>query len=978
MQQPSLPCLIPSTRLTFAIIVAALTSGFVHLSASHAEELQITRSAKLGAVTFVRGQDGGPINLPPQPGAPMAAALTPAEQFFATFGGQIGISDPATQLKQTRVETDWLNWTHTTFQQVFAGVPVFSGILKVHVDADGRVMSVNGRYYPISEKLNVTPAISLIEAEMAAMNAVDSVQPGIDSSELVIVDPGWYGDRPVGPRLAYHIVVIDDSFQIREGFFIDAATSEVLDRWSMIHDLKDRRIHNGQGTGSLPGIVARTEGDPAVGAPLDVNRAYDYYGDTYDFFFRAFGRDSIDNNGLTMIATVNSTAPSCPNAFWNGVQMVFCNGLVTDDVVGHELTHGVTQYTANLIYQNQPGQLNESYSDIFGEMIDLFNGDAAFAGAPGGTPWPAHPTGPGLDVPNNLRGAGCSQKADGFPDGVRWLIGEDINVIASIIRDMWNPPCRNHPDRANSPLQTCPANDSGGVHSGSGVPNHAFAIMTDGKTFNGYTVNGIGPIKAGAIWYRALTVYLSPASEFMDAYDGIRQSAQDLVGFDPNDPRTGLPSGNPITAADVEEVEKALLATEMNTEGACGQFDRVLDHAPAFECGNRTILFSDDFESGNAGWTVSNSAPPTPYDWVLAGSLPLNRPGTAWFCANPSIGDCGSQDESALHSLFSPVVNLPAELTAPYASFTHFIWTEGGWDTGNVKISVNGGDWNLIPRSAYKFNGYNGQTNTVGQGNTNPLAGEHAWTGVGGRWGTSVINLSGLAGNGDAIRFRFDFGKDGCTGVTGWYVDDFGVYDCLDCDAQNGADINDLHFADVSTFMGPIGAGSPQAHTIIAPPVADDDVILTVNARGDFSAASENVSVIINGNSIAQMLVLQAGDCPSTPEYERLVIPAAVWNAAVNGGDAVITFSATADVTASGSCGGLSYIGVSVRFTPAGAVDCNANASPDHCDRQLGGVMGFVDALLGIAPFDCVYDLHVDGVLDGQDVQPFVDDYLGT
>ena len=121
-------------------------------------------------------------------------------------------------------------------------------------------------------------------------------------------------------------------------------------------------------------------------------------------------------------------------------------------------------------------------------------------------------------------------------------MGEDSSFGA--IRDMWSPTCMGDPDRALSALYeatSCdPGFDSGGVHFGSGVPNHAFAMTTDGKTFNGVTVSGIGAIKAGAVWFRALTVYLTPASDFNEAYILFNQAATDLVGTTPNDPRTEI------------------------------------------------------------------------------------------------------------------------------------------------------------------------------------------------------------------------------------------------------------------------------------------------------------------------------------------------------------------------------------------------------------------------------------------------------
>ena len=122
----------------------------------------------------------------------------------------------------------------------------------------------------------------------------------------------------------------------------------------------------------------RTEGGPATG-DADADNAYTYLGDTYDYFWTQHGRDSWNGGGAALIATVHycPNAASCPyqNAFWNGSQMVFGDGFsAADDVVAHELTHAVTETSANLFYYMQSGALNESFSDIFGEAVDLSNG----------------------------------------------------------------------------------------------------------------------------------------------------------------------------------------------------------------------------------------------------------------------------------------------------------------------------------------------------------------------------------------------------------------------------------------------------------------------------------------------------------------------------------------------------------------------------------------------------------------------------
>lgn len=791
--------------------------------------------------------------------------------------------------------------------------------------------------------------------------------------------------------------------------------------------------------------------------------------------------------------------------------MIFCDGAVTDDVVAHELTHGVTQNTANLIYQNQSGQLNESFSDVFGELVDLYNGGAEFDGPPTATPFGNHPTGSGVDTPNTIRGTQCSPsetleitapiiiagpypaaratfgagltsggltgeiveavpsggcdadlpfangaslagaialmdvggcdftekvlnaqdagaigailvsnnpgqspttmggtepainipslmignedgaviraelamtsvtgtlKSFGYADGVRWLVGEDAVAFGGSIRDMWNPPCEGDPDFANSSLQTCNPNDSGGVHSGSGVANHAFAILTDGKTFNNITVTGIGPIKAGAVWYRALALYLTPASDFEDAYLAFNQAASDLIGNDPNDPRNGLPSGNMFTASDAQEVDNALLAVEMNTEGACGATDNVLNSIEPFRCPDREVIFADDFETGAPGWTVSNSSPPTPYDWTLTTEpLPSGASGVAWFCADADIGSCNTaSDESGTHALTSPAVIIPTAASHPRVSFRHLIGSEGGWDGGNLKINVNAGGWEVVPREAYTFNPTNAPLNTIDQTSTNPLAGEVGWTGAGGSWGRSEADLSSLVSGGDSVEFRFDFGKDGCTGFDGWYVDEFEVYNCADCDADANADIDQFRFAHSTGAQGNIGSGTQQTFVIPSPPTAAGDVIMSVQARGDFSSSQEFVDVDLNGTSIATLFVTNASDCPGTPEVETVVIPAAEFNLATNGGDATITMTASSDVNPTlnnGACRGSSFIALTVQFDLA-VIDCDEDSRLDSCQQAATSIAEFVAVLLDPMDATCIFDFNGDGFINGLDIQDYV------
>ncbi|MFQ5591033.1 MAG: M4 family metallopeptidase [Phycisphaerae bacterium] len=793
--------------LSIACAVAALiVPSHSAWSSQNKRDVVVVASEATGLATFITSASDGPIPLA-RPASDAPGALT---SFLDEYGQLFGITDARTELSVAGSKVCVLGQVHTTYQQYYRGVRVFGGMVKVHQDSEGNVPAANGRFFRIPNWLNPAPALSADDAASVARADVGLGQLAVDRNELVVVDPSGYGDPPRGPHLAYHVTVSDRDAFVHEAFFVDADNGEVLDRWSLTETVLNRMVYFGQNTNDLRKAPARFEGEPPS-PDRDANRAYDYSGDFYNFLLRMFGRDGItDGLPYTLNATVHfgllpgQGGEFCPNAFWddNTGDAAFCTDVAQDDVVAHEWGHALTAVTAGLIYQNQPGQLNESYSDVWGELIDLFNGDAGFPGEPGGPAWP-RPSGyigPGTDTPNGLRPAGqCSTTITGHPNGVRWLLAEDstgVNGFLGEIRDMWEPTCSRPnaqhpccPDRGYHAWQVCGGpngRDNGGVHSGSGIPNHAFAILTDGKVFNGYTVAGIGPIKAAAVWYRALVYYLTPISDFEDAYAAIKRAAFDLVGTTPLDPRTGEPSDAVFTAADVDQVDLALRAVEMDQRGACGATADVLNRVPPSQCSPRSVLFSDDFEQGAGDWAVENTNPPHPYDWVLVGDLPFGRAGTAWFVDDPR--ETTGTIESARHSLISPLITIPAEIDdvhKPKLAFTHYVATQYLGDGGNLRISVNGGPWELIETDAFEYNPYNAtiQGAITGPNNNNPLEGETAWTGVAVAWGTSVVDLSSFVSGGDTVQVRFDFGKDAGRGYDGWFVDDFVVYVCA-CDTD--------------------------------------------------------------------------------------------------------------------------------------------------------------------------------------------------
>jgi Zn-dependent metalloprotease len=271
---------------------------------------------------------------------------------------------------------------------------------------------------------------------------------------------------------------------------------------------KERIIYDAKNGLSLPGTIVRREEDGPV-SDVTVNEAFDGSGATYDLYKDVYNRNSIDNNGMRMDSTVHYRK-GYDNAFWNGEQMVYGDGdedqpvedrlfnrfTIAIDIIGHELTHGVTQFEAKLVYSNQPGALNESMSDVFGSLVKqrYLNHTAAQAD------WII---GEGLFT-SNVKGVGIrSMKTPGnaYDDPV---LGKDPQ-----------------PGHMNDYVNT--TSDNGGVHINSGIPNHAFYITA--MELGGYAWE-----KAGQIWYATLRDRLISNSQFQDCANLTYSVAADLYG----------------------------------------------------------------------------------------------------------------------------------------------------------------------------------------------------------------------------------------------------------------------------------------------------------------------------------------------------------------------------------------------------------------------------------------------------------------
>jgi Zn-dependent metalloprotease len=266
---------------------------------------------------------------------------------------------------------------------------------------------------------------------------------------------------------------LDQSFRLRRAELAARQVARPVGTLAVVAGgTANRSIYNqGHSTSYIPGTLVRKEGQGPVG-DISVNQAYDAFGLTYKLYWDIFHRDSIDDQGMPIDAMVHY-GDAYDNAFWDGAgHMFFGDGdgqLLTDttkglDVIGHELTHGVTQHEANLTYSGQSGALNESISDVFGSLVKQYHLSQTAA------------------------------QAD-------WLIGADIvgPELAPALRSLKAPGTANkHDDQpADMDHYLHTSTDSGGVHTNSAIPNRAFYVTAT-------TLGGNAWEASGNIWYDAL------------------------------------------------------------------------------------------------------------------------------------------------------------------------------------------------------------------------------------------------------------------------------------------------------------------------------------------------------------------------------------------------------------------------------------------------------------------------------------------
>jgi bacillolysin len=519
---------IISMGLSVGILSGMLATGSL---AAPSDSAHFQMNKKVGTPEFVTGALSAPTNKKAE-----TVVLSFVEQNKSIF--KLSDKKADEQLNVVSVEKDSLGNTVVRIQQTYEGVPVWGSTQSAVVKENGVLQAFSGTVVPeLDEKISSSK--KKIHAKKALKIAKDDLglHPKLEKEakpELVI-----YTDEHTA-SFAYFINL--NYLEPSPGnwnYFIDAKTGAILNKYNDMHDVSGtNQIGSGKGvlggtrllnttlsSGKyylqdntrgkgvytynmnnrtffpqffLPGTLW-TDSDNVLNDSYDAPAvdAHHFAGVTYDYYKEHFNRNSYDNQGARLVSSVHYSN-GYNNAFWNGSQMVYGDGDGSTfvplsggiDVVAHELTHAVTDFSSDLVYENESGALNEAISDIFGTLVEYENGSN--------------------------------------PD---FEIGEDIytpGISGDALRSMSNPEKYGDPDHYSK--RYTGTGDNGGVHTNSGIINKQAYLLSEGGTHYGVNVPGIGREKLGDIYYRMNTVYLTASSTFSQARAAALQSAADLYG----------------------------------------------------------------------------------------------------------------------------------------------------------------------------------------------------------------------------------------------------------------------------------------------------------------------------------------------------------------------------------------------------------------------------------------------------------------
>ena len=455
-----------------------------------------------------------------------AQGATPAEtalNFIRINSDVFQLDDPANELTVISVENTADGRSHVVFAQQYQGYPVWGKRLTIHFDADGAIYAMNGRYAPTPKGVNLAD-ITLSKADaLARVNSDLSQKTAIVSTGDIQKYASAYSGPEAQlvirketdsdtPLLVWH-VVIRPNLKEEWQYFMDARDGSIVESYNAVPDqsmvsatAKDAlgisrtfQVLNDGATYTLEstdtnimtydahGKVVNTNSDVTLitstnNTWADSIAVSAYWNGTqvYNYYLVMHNRKGLDGNNMEtpMIVHYTPDGKAYDNAFWAGQYMAFGDAqpyAEALDVVAHEMTHGVTQYTVGLDYRYQPGALNEAISDVMACMMDSTN----------------------------------------------WTVGEVLPGGA--IRDLENPTKYDLPADMDHYKSMSINTDNGGVHYNMSIPSRAFALLGD----------SIGRDKTAQILYRVLnSLYITPQSQFVDMRLGAVQASTDLFGAD--------------------------------------------------------------------------------------------------------------------------------------------------------------------------------------------------------------------------------------------------------------------------------------------------------------------------------------------------------------------------------------------------------------------------------------------------------------
>ena len=433
-------------------------------------------------------------------------------------------------------ESDALGFVHYRYKEYYKGVKVEHGVYYVHIK-NGRVISANGEFYDnISQNItSVNPTYNLNTALIKAKNlfiSAEIINHSNNDNALTII----FNHKV--PYLCYHFNLSTDKPLKHSDIYIDVTSNKVVLEINKIHttdvsgtvttnysgtksvivdqvsssqyrlfesvkNISTKNCNNGSSPSSTTDFTNNTANWTATSA-IDKSVFDLHYGleKTRDYYYSKFARNSYDGNG-TRIQGVAHYGSGYNNAFWDGTYMVFGDGdgssynpFSTTDIVGHELTHAVTESSAGLVYMDEAGGLNESFSDVFGVSVDFYAN----------------------------------------PSTANFLEGEQCSLTNTPFRNMTNPHSTYQPDTYLGQYWVpSGGSDNGGVHTNSQVQNYWYYLLCQGGSGTNdnsvsYSISGIGISNAEKIAYRNLTTYLTPNSTYADARLYAIQAAIDLFG----------------------------------------------------------------------------------------------------------------------------------------------------------------------------------------------------------------------------------------------------------------------------------------------------------------------------------------------------------------------------------------------------------------------------------------------------------------